>query len=104
MITRAEATEQILAAKQSKGLTFEAIAAAVGRHQVAEEPPILEAAPLDHAEARHRHVDRAQDPLRRKRRPADVVLCRAPVDPGGAPGAIGHPDPAEARCPPAAAR
>ena len=32
MITRAEATEQILAAKQAKGLTFEAIAEAVGRH------------------------------------------------------------------------
>ena len=34
MITRAEATDQILAAKKAKGLTFEAIAAAVGRHQV----------------------------------------------------------------------
>ena len=34
MITRAESTIQILAAKKSKGLTFEAIAAAVGRHQV----------------------------------------------------------------------
>jgi cyanate lyase len=34
MITRAEASEQILAAKQAKGLTFEAIAEAVGRHKV----------------------------------------------------------------------
>ena len=34
MITRSEATEQILAAKQAKGLTFEAIAEAVGRHKV----------------------------------------------------------------------
>ena len=34
MIKRTEATEQILAAKQAKGLTFEAIAKAVGRHTV----------------------------------------------------------------------
>ena len=34
MITRSEATEQILAAKQAKGLTFEGIAATVGRHKV----------------------------------------------------------------------
>ena len=34
MITRTEATAQILAAKKSKGLTFEAIAIAVGRHKV----------------------------------------------------------------------
>jgi cyanate lyase len=34
MITRTEATTQILAAKQAKGLTFEAIAASVGRHTV----------------------------------------------------------------------
>jgi cyanate lyase len=34
MITRSEATEQILAARQAKGLTFEGIAAAVGRHKV----------------------------------------------------------------------
>jgi cyanase len=34
MITRTEATDQILAAKKAKGLTFEAIAAAVGRHKV----------------------------------------------------------------------
>jgi cyanate lyase len=34
MITRTEATAQILAAKKAKGLTFEAIAAAVGRHKV----------------------------------------------------------------------
>ena len=33
-MTRAEATEQILAAKKKKGLTFEAIAKAVGRHKV----------------------------------------------------------------------
>ena len=34
MLTRAQATEKILAAKQAKGLTFEAIAEAVGRHKV----------------------------------------------------------------------
>jgi cyanate lyase len=34
MITRSEATEQILAAKQAKGLTFEGVAAAAGRHKV----------------------------------------------------------------------
>jgi cyanate lyase len=34
MLTRAEATERILAAKKQKGLTFEAIAKAVGRHKV----------------------------------------------------------------------
>ena len=33
-MTRAEATHRILAAKKQKGLTFEAIAAAVGRHKV----------------------------------------------------------------------
>jgi len=31
---RSEATQKILAAKQQKGLTFEAIAKAVGRHKV----------------------------------------------------------------------
>jgi cyanate lyase len=34
MLTRAEATERILTAKKQKGLTFEAIARAVGRHKV----------------------------------------------------------------------
>jgi cyanate lyase len=34
MTTRAEATEQILAAKKAKGLTFETIANAVGRHKI----------------------------------------------------------------------
>ena len=34
MMTRAEATTQLLAAKKAKGLTFEAIATAVGRHKV----------------------------------------------------------------------
>jgi cyanate lyase len=34
MLTREEATGQILAAKKQKGLTFEAIAKAVGRHKV----------------------------------------------------------------------
>src|SRR5262249_29782491 len=34
MLTRAQATEKILAAKHAKGLTFEAMAAAVGRHKV----------------------------------------------------------------------
>src|SRR5947209_9453592 len=34
VMTRAEATEKILEAKRQKGLTFEAIARAVGRHKV----------------------------------------------------------------------
>lgn len=34
MLTRQEATAQILAAKQKRGLTFEAVAQAVGRHPV----------------------------------------------------------------------
>ena len=34
MMTREQATEAILAAKQKKSLTFEAIARAVGRHKV----------------------------------------------------------------------
>jgi len=34
MLTRAQTTEKILAAKKAKGLTFDAIAAAVGRHKV----------------------------------------------------------------------
>jgi cyanate lyase len=34
MITREEATKQILDAKKAKGLTFEAIAQAVGRHKI----------------------------------------------------------------------
>jgi cyanate lyase len=34
MLSRADATKRILAAKQAKGLTFEAIAKAVGRHKV----------------------------------------------------------------------
>ena len=34
MITRTEATEHILVAKNAKGLSFEAIATAVGRHTV----------------------------------------------------------------------
>lgn len=33
-LTRAEATERILAAKKEKGVTFEAVAKAVGRHKV----------------------------------------------------------------------
>lgn len=34
MLARTDATAQILAAKKAKGLTFEAIATAVGRHKV----------------------------------------------------------------------
>src|SRR6266704_2560771 len=34
MLTRVQATEKILAAKKAKGLTFAAIAEAVGRHKV----------------------------------------------------------------------
>jgi hypothetical protein len=34
MLSRTEATTQILVARQAKGLTFAAIARAVGRHKV----------------------------------------------------------------------
>jgi cyanate lyase len=51
MITRAEATTQILAAKKAKGLTFEAIAAAVGRHKVWVTAALMGQAPMSVEEA-----------------------------------------------------
>lgn len=51
MMTRAEATTQILAAKKAKGLTFEAIAAAVGRHKVWVTAALLGQATMSAAEA-----------------------------------------------------
>jgi cyanate lyase len=51
MITRAEATEQILAAKKAKGLTFEAIAKAVGRHKVWVTAALMGQAPMSAEEA-----------------------------------------------------
>jgi cyanate lyase len=51
MIARAEATTQILAAKKAKGLTFEAIAQAVGRHTVWVTAALLGQATMSAAEA-----------------------------------------------------
>jgi cyanate lyase len=51
MLTRSEATEQILAAKQAKGLTFEAIAEAVGRHKVWVTAALLGQATMSTEEA-----------------------------------------------------
>lgn len=51
MITRAEATTQILAAKAAKGLTFEAIAQAVGRHKVWVTAALMGQAPMSVEEA-----------------------------------------------------
>jgi cyanate lyase len=50
-MTRAEATERILAAKKAKGLTFEAIAKAVGRHKVWVTSALLGQAPMSAEEA-----------------------------------------------------
>jgi cyanate lyase len=50
-MTRAEATERILAAKQKKGLTFEAIAASVGRHMVWTTAALLGQATMSKEEA-----------------------------------------------------
>jgi cyanate lyase len=50
-MTRTEATDLILAAKQKKGLTFEAIAKAVGRHKVWVTSALLGQAPMSAEEA-----------------------------------------------------
>jgi cyanate lyase len=52
MISRAEATEQILAAKFEKKLTFEAIAKAVGRHKVWVTAALLGQATMSAEEAK----------------------------------------------------
>jgi cyanate lyase len=51
MLTRAEATEQILAAKRQKVLTFETIAKAVGRHTVWVTAALLGQATMSAEEA-----------------------------------------------------
>jgi len=51
MISRTEATAQILAAKKAKGLTFEAIAQAVGRHKVWATAALLGQATMSAEEA-----------------------------------------------------
>ena len=51
MTTRAEATAQILAAKQAKGLTFAALAQAVGRHPVWVTAALMGQATMTTAEA-----------------------------------------------------
>ena len=51
MITRKEATAAILEARQSKGLSFEQIAAAVGRHKVWTTSALLGQASMSAAEA-----------------------------------------------------
>ncbi len=50
-MTRAEATEKILAAKKKKRLTFESIAAAVGRHKVWTAAALLGQATMSQDEA-----------------------------------------------------
>ena len=50
-MTRSEATEKILAAKRQKGLTFEAIAKAVGRHKVWVTAALLGQATMSAEEA-----------------------------------------------------
>jgi cyanate lyase len=51
-MNRAEATEKILAAKKHKGLTFAAIAAAVGRHKVCVTAALLGQATMSEEEAK----------------------------------------------------
>jgi cyanate lyase len=51
-MNRAEATEKILAAKKHKGLTFEAIATAVGRHKVWVTAALLGQATMSAEEAK----------------------------------------------------
>jgi cyanate lyase len=51
MVTREDATEIILEAKQQKGLTFEQIAAAVGRHKVWVTAALLGQATMSRQEA-----------------------------------------------------
>ena len=50
-MTRSEATQKILAAKSQKGLTFEAIAVAVGRHKVWVTAALLGQATMSKGEA-----------------------------------------------------
>jgi cyanate lyase len=50
-MNRAQATEQILAAKAAKGLTFQAIAGAVGRHPVWVTSALLGQATMSREEA-----------------------------------------------------
>jgi cyanate lyase len=50
-MTRTEATSQILQAKQERGLTFEQIAKAVGRHQVWTTAALLGQAPMSKEES-----------------------------------------------------
>jgi cyanate lyase len=50
-MTRTEATERILAAKKQKGLTFEAIGKAVGRHKVWVTAALFGQAPMSAEEA-----------------------------------------------------
>jgi cyanate lyase len=51
MLTREEATEKILEARLQKGLTFQAIAQAVGRHPVWVTAALLGQAPMSAEEA-----------------------------------------------------
>src|SRR5712691_11406848 len=51
MMTRAEATERILAAKKEKNLTFDALAKAVGRHKVWVTSALLGQATMSAEEA-----------------------------------------------------
>ena len=51
MLTRAQVTERVLQAKREKGLTFEAIAKAVGRHKVWVTAALLGQAPMSAEEA-----------------------------------------------------
>lgn len=52
MLSRKDATEQILAAKKEKGLTFEAIAKAMGRHTVWVTSALMGQASMSAAEAK----------------------------------------------------
>jgi cyanate lyase len=51
MITRSECTEKILSAKKAKGLTWQAIADAIGRHVVWTTSALLGQATMDREEA-----------------------------------------------------
>ena len=54
VITREEATAQILAAKKQRGLTFEEIAKAVGRHKVWVTAALMGQATMSKEEAERR--------------------------------------------------
>ena len=85
-MTRAEATQRILAAKKQKGLTFEAIAKAVGRHKVWVTAALLGQATMSTEEAQ-KAGDRARPRARRRAALAGVPQQglprprRCPVDP-----------------------